>query len=313
LDEKEPYKGGTRSLFGITDCLILANIFSIPTSNIYGVTILNIFSTLLIFYTLITSIKKLNKKQIILAIISILGMIASIDVIWDFISSRIYNIIQYPRYLYLSVLCLILIVCNNLNSNRLTKILTKLSLTFCLMDALVAFVVIPIVKEEQGFEVRFTWNYEEEVDYFNNQVMSGEYLQSNFKFTEDDIQYYSYHVSDQNGNEYEYKKDNPYGSVTVNNIETDNEELHLTFPKIYYKGYVAYDENGNKYKITDGYSQYCEVIIPPNTNIQSLTIIYNHPIWLRIWDLFCLVLVIILTIYQISKRNQENRKEKKQE
>jgi hypothetical protein len=303
---KQSYKVSSRIFLSVIDSIFATIVLRLNTVSLKGMTVLNTFTTLLIIYTIIRNIKKLTKRQVVCILLSITGLVLSISSIWDSLSQKIYNPIQYPRYIYYIILALIIITCIHIRKDKITKILKVIALTCCLMDTILfGFTNIDAFDATQEFQLG--WE-ESNGDYISNQLMSGEYLQSNFDWTPETIQYYSSHVTDQNVNEYTYTKDTPYGSITVNNITTNNAELKLIFPKLYYKGYTAYDENGNSYEITDGYSQYCEVTIPPNTNIQSLTIIYNHPIWLRIWDLACLTLTILITIIYIKERKDKNER-----
>ena len=119
----------------------------------------------------------------------------------------------------------------------------------------------------------------------------GEYVNENFKCSSEEFRELSKRVIDSNKKEYKYDIN---GGVLSFNVNT-KDNISITVPKIYYKGYVAY-LNDKKLELKEGYSQFISIELPSNSE-GKVCVYYRHPLWLKLLDLLCLVLVMINLVY----------------
>ena len=267
---------------------ILRDLFQL--SNAKSTVILNLPFFILLLYSIFYM---KNRKIKIFAILSLFICIISIGNIFYNINLNV--IFQFPiRYLY--VVCIVFCVCILKYKNKLKYILYPigfLELYLCLMCYMFSL---------NDYTMTDEMVYEELSEFNNAQVINGEFLDKSFDLKNlEDLKYDATHVFDKNSKkEFKYweKKEKLY-------VEIDTEEeLELQFPKIYYRGYKLYNDKGEEYELRKGYSQFITANISNYTG--RLTLVYEHPNWLKFIGLCCysfaLGIIIYSIVYLIRKR-----------
>lgn len=261
--------------------------------GVTGYRLFNLTLTIVLIALFIKRIKTFSKKEVICLFSIIFSLVIAERHIWVFLNSIYQTHIQFPiRYMPYSILILLIILFRYLDK-RWVKVVT---FTFCLLDCfLIGFMTSGIVDKEQ-------YN-----DLFC-QVENGEYLDKSFVWKTDTFHYYSSHVIDQDGAEYDYTSNK--GVVTIKFKGNSSNIKSLLLPKLYYKGYECYyiDKSGSldekKYlPVTKGYSQFIKVDM---TDFKGdyICLRYKHPNLLVLLWVFCDCTVLFLMIYKLGFRKR---------
>lgn len=282
------------------NCII--NMFGF--TNLGGYRLLNLAVVLL----LITwGRHRFTRREVFVLITDIVATIVSIDRIWGLINKIWLIPIQFPcRFASYIVLSIIIIFLRNKDLSIWKR---RIFIICCLPELiLMPFVVLP------DTNVAAT-------DY-SYQVINGEYLDKSFSWDLNNFEYKKNHVTDQDGDEYDFSVFPNKVIVSVHGSK--DKDIQLTLPKLYYRGYTfsrvevpeaftAMNEKEfynhtytpfitNTYNVEIGDSQFIKVDIGASSGTFVLT--YEHPVWLILLDAITLIIVVVsvlnLIFYKLS-------------
>lgn len=257
--------------------------------GISGFMLVNEVVAISLVLLLISNYKKLSRKNLVLIFLALLGVVISERSIWVCLNEGWNNPLQFPVRFTPYIILLVMIFAYRYIGSRKLKVFL---FCFCLTDLMLSSFM---TSNDIGSIEQYT-------DLFC-QVENGEYLDESFVWETDTFEYYSSHVTDEEGKEYQYSEDNDGGiTVSLDGVESSSIKS-LTIPKLYYKGYKCY--NGDKeIDLKMGYSQFIEVDMT-NYKSGSIYVIYRHPVWLIVLNILCYIGVVYLVIkgYKFYKRN----------
>lgn len=255
---------------------------------------------------------KFSKREISCLVISLLATLVSIRYFWVLVNKVWLNPIQFPcRFTAYIVLCILLVFLRNV---ELSKFKSRVFVLCCLPELL----LIPFVTEPVD---RALLEYNNPYSY---QVINGEYLDKSFNWSLSDFEYKKNHVTDQDGNEYNFSV---FPNKVVVSVRGNKDEgIQLTLPKLYYKGYTFsrvevpetfatmdeeefYNHTYSLY-ITDTYdveigdSQFIKVDI--GTTRGTFVLTYEHPVWLILLDMLTLITVVAFVLNLIFFKSSSN-------
>ena len=255
---------------------------------------------------------KFSKREISCLVISLLATLVSIRYFWVLVNKVWLNPIQFPcRFTAYIVLCILLVFLRNV---ELSKFKSRVFVLCCLPELL----LIPFVTEPVD---RALLEYN---NLYSYQVINGEYLDKSFNWSLSDFEYKKNHVTDQDGNEYNFSVFP--NKVVVSVRGNKDEDIQLTLPKLYYRGYTFsrvevpetfatineeefYNHTYSLY-ITDTYdvemgdSQFIKVDI--GTTRGTFVLTYEHPIWLILLDMLTLITVVAFVLNLIFFKSSSN-------
>ena len=275
-------------------------------TNVGGYRLLNLFVVILL---LIWGRHKFSKREIFVLSLDLIATIISIDRVWALLNKIWLIPIQFPcRFAPYIVLSIIVILLRN---KDLTVWKRRIFIICCLPELiLIPFVVVPDTSEA--------------LTEYSNQVINGEYLDKSFNWDLTDFEYKKSHVTDQDGNEYDFSVFP--NKVVVSVYGNKDEDIQLTLPKLYYKGYtfsritipetfVTMDEEAfynhtytpyitDTYDVEMGDSQFIKVDIGKSRGTFVLT--YEHPVWLILLDMLTLITVVAFTLNLIFYKSSSD-------
>lgn len=255
---------------------------------------------------------KFSKREISCLIISLLATLVSIRYIWVLLNKVWLNPIQFPcRFTSYIVLCILLVFLRNV---ELSKFKSRVFILCCLPELLlIPFVTVPTDRALLEYD-----------NPYSHQVINGEYLDKSFSWDLSDFEYKKNHVTDQDGNEYDFSVFP--NKVVVSVHGNKDEDIQLTLPKLYYKGYTfsrvtipetfaPIDEEEfynhtyslyitDTYKVEMGDSQFIKVDIGASRGTFVLT--YEHPVWLILLDMLTLITVVAFILNLIFFKPSSN-------
>lgn len=136
-----------------------------------------------------------------------------------------------------------------------------------------------------------------EYDNIDKYVGNGEYVSKDFNYTPDEIENIT--VKD-NTKTYKYKENK---GIIIADIDTKGTKI-VTVPKLYYKGYRV-KFNGKELKILSKITNFIQVKVKGSG---VLEVYYEHPLWLRLLDLGCLIESVLILIYYLERILKCNKK-----
>ena len=252
---------------------------------------------------------KFTKREVFVLIIDIIATIVSIDKIWNLINKIWLIPIQFPcRFAPYIVLSIIIIFLRNKDLSILKR---RIFILCCLPELLLMpFVVLPdtsVASTEYSY-----------------QVINGEYLDKSFSWNLGDFEYKKNHVTDQDGNEYNFSVFP--NKVVVSVHSSKDKDIQLTLPKLYYRGYTfsrvevpeAFTTMNEKefynhtytpyitdtYNVEMGDSQFIKVDI--GTSRGTFVLTYEHPVWLILLDALTLIIVVACILNLIFYKSSSN-------
>ena len=290
--------GNYQSRLPFTGVLFNYLLVDIGLTNADGYHVFNLTLTILL---LIWGRHKFSKREFICLFISLVSIVLSVRFFWILIERLWLNPIQFPcRFTSYAVLCILLVFLRNLNFKKYKK---YLFVGCCLPE----LILVPFVTSS----INLSLVNEYASNSYSYQIINGEYLDKSFSWDLDDFEYKKNHVTDQDGNEYDF-------SVFPNKVVVSvhgnrGKDIQLTLPKLYYKGYtfskvtvpetfVTMKEEEfynhtytpfitNTYNVEMGDSQFIKVDIGKSRGTFVLT--YEHPAWLILLDAITLIIVVV--------------------
>lgn len=255
---------------------------------------------------------KFSKREIVCLVISLLATLVSIRYFWVLVNKAWLNPIQFPcRFTSYIVICILLVCLRNV---ELTKFKSRIFILCCLPELLfISFVTEPTDRALLEYD-----------NPYSHQVINGEYLDKSFSWDLNDFEYKKNHVTDQDGNEYDFSVFP--NKVVVSVHGSRDKDIQLTLPKLYYRGYTfsrvevpeAFTTMNEKefyshtytpyitdtYNVEMGDSQFIKVDI--GTSRGTFVLTYEHPVWLILLDAITLIIVVACTLNLIFYRSSSN-------
>lgn len=255
---------------------------------------------------------KFSKREIVCLVISLLATLVSIRYFWVLVNKAWLNPIQFPcRFTSYIVICILLVCLRNV---ELTKFKSRIFILCCLPELLlISFVTEPTDRALLEYD-----------NPYSHQVINGEYLDKSFSWDLNDFEYKKNHVTDQDGNEYDFSVFP--NEVVVSVHGSRDKDIQLTLPKLYYRGYTfsrvevpeAFTTMNEKefyshtyipyitdaYNVEMGDSQFIKVDIGASRGTFVLT--YEHPVWLILLDVITLITVVACILNLIFYRSSSN-------
>lgn len=255
---------------------------------------------------------KFSKREVACLIISLLATLVSIRYFWVLINKVWLNPIQFPcRFTSYIVLCILLVCLRNV---ELSKFKSRIFILCCLPELLlISFVTEPVDRALLEYD-----------NPYSHQIINGEYLDKSFSWDLNDFEYKKNHVTDQDGNEYDFSVFP--NKVVVSVHSSKDKDIQLTLPKLYYRGYTfskvevpeAFTAMNEKefyshtytpyitdtYNVEMGDSQFIKVDI--GTSRGTFVLTYEHPIWLILLDVIILIIVVACILNLIFYKSSSN-------
>lgn len=262
--------------------------YSVITGKFAGLAIMDVITTIILIIFIIKGWKTKKIKLKLLQIFAIAGIIIGFNPIWKWLNLKIVMLpLQFSfRYIVYLMLFFYIFAFGKVNHDF------KLFMQWYTVLYLAVFIA------SFGFGEKVN-----EYKQLDGQIGNGEYVSERFICNENEFLEMSTEVTDDTGRKYKYKTDGRSVSVKVKNGQ---QQIRLTIPKLYYKGYRAFLD-GKKLRVTEGKSQFVCVEVPSGAH-GTIKVYYKHPIWLIVWDGFCLVLVIFITA--IVRKGEKYGKDK---
>ena len=206
----------------------------------------------------------------------------------------------------------ILLVC--LRNVELSKFKSRILILCCLPELLlISFVTEPVDRALLEYD-----------NQYSHQIINGEYLDKSFSWDLNDFEYKKNHVTDQDGNEYDFSVFP--NKVVVSVHSSKDKDIQLTLPKLYYRGYTfsrvevpeAFTTMNEKefynhtytpyitdtYNVEMGDSQFIKVDI--GTSRGTFVLTYEHPVWLILLDALTLIIVVACILNLIFYKSSSN-------
>ena len=234
-------------------------------------------SFLVIFIGLILFIKSksyIKKKELLLIILSIFLTILGLQPIWSIFYKYTNIVIQYPiRYMpYILVFWLIIL---------LRKSDTKV--VYIILIVPILSLMLP----------EYSLTDSSNLSYMDCQIMGGEYLDSSFIRTEENIKNHSGRVISDKGDIVSYTE---LDNKLYIDLPKDNNYKNILVPKLYYKG-MSNNMGFDTYK---GFSQFTQIDINNWSGI--LVVSYNQPILLIFIQYFSSILFLFSILFLIEDK-----------
>lgn len=250
-------------------------------NNINSLLLVDLLVLVVFSLTLAKSRKSISLRLKILLIIGFVLTILGVRPIWVWFNKNvIITPFQFPfRYMIFILFFMMLIVFSRVKSRDLKLFLCFYSIIYtCICSLTLNFQIT----EEYSNLDKYTGN--------------GEYVSERFVCDTDEFAKLSSQVLDSNGREYDYQIN---GNSLVFDVTSDA-NIAISIPKLYYSGYVAYLDD-RELEISEGYSQFVELKIPECSQ-GTVSVYYRHPIFLKILDLCCLLVVLVSFISDLRRR-----------
>lgn len=303
--------GNYQSKLPFTGVLFNYFLTAVNLTNADGYHIFNLTLTVLIIFW---GRHKFSIREIICLVISLVSIILSIRFIWILFEKLWLNPIQFPcRFTSYAVLCILLVCLRNLDFEKYKK---YLFIGCCLPE----LILIPFVTSS----INLSLVNEYASNSYSYQIINGEYLDKSFSWNLDDFEYKKNHVTDQDGNEYDFSVFP--NKVVVSVYDSKDKDIQLTLPKLYYRGYTfsrievpeAFTAMNEKefynhtytpyitdtYNVEMGDSQFIKVDIGISRGTFVLT--YEHPVWLILLDELTLIIVVACILNLIFYKSSSN-------
>lgn len=255
------------------------------TGKFSGLTIIDWLVAIVLLVLLFKGTLHTKIKLNILKIILIVLLISGLNPIWKILNLNVYiTPFQFSfRYLVYIMLTMYILAFSKIKTHEFRLFISSYAIIY-----MVTFILAFGLGETEKMD---------EYTQLDAYIGNGEYVSKDFTCTEKEFSVLSSQVSDNNGNKYDYHIDK--NKVIVNKLQTDK-NIKLTVPKLYYRGYIAKGGHGEKLNVSSGTSQFISVDIPAGFS-GKMEVYYRHPLVLKLLDLICIMLVLIIYIHLVRE------------